>query len=90
MSNAGTDNKTQRIIDAVTEVWKLPDRDDLLNDCINYVANNYSHSYEIKDLVIEFLSMKCADVISEADVDAMAIEDQERKATTYDEATQGL
>ena len=90
MSNAGTDNKTQRIIDAVTEVWKLPDRDDLLDDCINYVANNYSHSYEIKNLVIEFLSMKCADALSTADLESMARAEEESKVSTYEEATQGL
>jgi len=90
MSNAGTDNKTQRIIDAVTEVWKLPDRDDLLDDCINYVANNYSHSYEIKNLVIEFLSMKCADALSTADLESMARAEEETKISSYQEADQGL
>ena len=90
MSNAGTDNKTQRIIDAVTEVWKLPDRDDLLDDCINYVAKNYAYSYEIKDLVIAFLSMKCADAMSTGDLESMARAEEESKISTYEEATQGL
>jgi len=90
MSNAGTDNKTQRIIDAVTEVWKLPDRDDLLDDCIDYVAKNYIHSYTIHHLVIEFLSMKCADALSTADLESMARAEEESKVSTYEEATQGL
>jgi len=90
MSNAGTDNKTQRIIDAVTEVWKLPDRDDLLDDCIDYVAKNYIHSYTIHHLVIEFLSMKCADALSTADLESMARAEEETKISSYQEADQGL
>ena len=99
MSNAGTDNKTQRIIDVVTEVWKLPDRDDLLDDCIDYVAKNYSHSYEIKDLIITFLLNKCADALSTADLREMAaidnmqyedgIKPERHGFLTYEEATQG-
>ena len=97
MSNIGTDNKTQRIIDAVTEVWKLPDRDDLLDDCINYVAKNYSYSYEIKDLVIAFLSMKCADAMSTADLKSMAFDEETEKEKwhehlyklQYEDVTQG-
>jgi|TARA_R100001244_G_scaffold75488_1_gene60178 hypothetical protein len=73
MSNRGTDDRRQRIMDAVSNVWILTKRDDLLNDCISYVKNNYSYSYEIKDLVIEYLSLKCADAMSEADLDALAI-----------------
>jgi len=118
MSNEGTEDRIQRIVDEVTEVWKLPDRDDLLDDCLDFVEDNYSHSYEIKDLVIEFLSKHCANTMSTADLNeykdinnlqydspainhfarrwttkkdlkSMAIEDQEREETTYEEATQG-
>jgi hypothetical protein len=99
MSNAGTENKTQRVIDDVTKVWKLPDRDDLLDDCINYVAKNYSHSYEIKDLIITFLLNKCADALSTADLREMAaidnmqyedgIKPERHGFLTYEEATQG-
>ena len=90
MSNAGTENRTQRVIDDVTKVWKLPDRDDLLDDCIDYVAKNYIHSYTIHHLVIEFLSMKCADALSTADLESMARAEEESKVSTYEEATQGL
>ena len=97
MSNAGTYNKTQRIIDAVTEVWKLPDRDDLLNDCIDYVAKNYTHSYTIHHLVIEFLSNKCADAMSTADLKSMAFDEETEKEKwhehlyklQYEDVTQG-
>ena len=91
MSNEGTDDRTQRIVDEVSDVWILTNRDDLLDDCISYVEDNYAYSYEIKDLVIEYLSLKCADAMSEADLDAMAMEDQERcdKEITYEHMTQG-
>ena len=92
MSNEGTDDRTQRIVDEVSDVWILTNRDDLLDDCISYVEDNYAYSYEIKDLVIEYLSLKCADAMSEADLDAMAMEDQERcdKEITYEHMTQGV
>ena len=91
MSNRGTEDRRQRIVDRVTEVWKLPDRDDLLDDCIDYVAKNYIHSYTIHHLVIEFLSMKCADAMSTADLKAMAIAEEESKVISmYEEADQGV
>ena len=89
MSNTRTDNRTQRIVDEVYEVWKLSDRDDLLDDCISYVEDNYAYSYEIKDLVIEYLSLKCADAMSGADLEAMAMEESDVTFNSYEEATQG-
>ena len=91
MSHYMTDENQQRIVDEVSEVWTLTDRDDLLDDCISYVEDNYSYSYEIKDLVIEFLSIKCADAMSTADLKAMAIAEEESKViSTYEEADQGI
>ena len=92
MSNEGTEDRIQRIIDEVTEVWKLPDRDDLLDDCLDFVEDNfdYYHSVlEIKDLVIAFLSIKCADAMSTADLEDMARAEEESKVSTYEEADQG-
>ena len=95
MSNRGTDDRTQRIVDAVTEAWKLPYRDDLLDDCLDFVEDNFDDYYyssldiEIKDLVIEYLSMKCADALSTADLEAMARAEEETKISSYQEATQG-
>jgi len=40
--------------------------------------------------VIEFLSMKCADALSTADLESMARAEEESKVSTYEEATQGL
>ena len=93
-----SENRRQRIVDRVTEVWKLPDRDDLLDDCIDYVAKNYSHSYQIKDLIITFLLNKCVDALSTADlrdmarIDNMQYEDgikpERQSFISYEEATQ--
>ena len=90
MSNEGTEDRTQRIVDEVSDVWILTDRDDLLDDCISYVEDNYAYSYEIKDLVIEYLSLKCADVMSTADLESMARAEEESKVSSYLEADQGL
>ena len=97
MSNRGTEDRRQRIVDRVTEVWKLPDRDDLLDDCIDYVAKNYTHSYTIHHLVIEFLSNKCADALSTADLKSMAFDEETEKEKwhehlyklQYEDVTQG-
>ena len=90
MSNPGTEARTQRIVDDVSDVWILTDRDDLLDDCISYVEDNYAYSYEIKDLVIEYLSLKCADVMSTADLESMARAEEETKISSYQEADQGV
>ena len=104
MSNEGIEDRTQRIVDEVSDVWILTDRDDLLDDCISYVEDNYAFSYKIKNLVIEFLSVKCADALSTADlremkaIDNLQYEDgikperikPERQGfLTYEEATSG-
>ena len=90
MSNEGTEDRTQRIVDEVSDVWILTNRDDLLDDCISYVEDNYAYSYEIKDLVIEYLSLKCADVMSMADLESMARAEEESKViSTYEQVTQG-
>ena len=90
MSNEGTEDRTQRIVDEVSDVWILTNRDDLLDDCISYVEDNYAYSYEIKDLVIEYLSLKCADVMSTADLESMARAEEETKISSYQEADQGV
>ena len=90
MSNEGTEDRTQRIVDEVSDVWILTNRDDLLDDCISYVEDNYVFSYEIKDLVIEYLSMKCADALSTADLNSMARAEEETKISSYQEADQGV
>ena len=89
MSNERTGDRIQFIVDEVSDVWILTDRDDLLDDCISYVEDIYgdeqysSLAINIDELVIAFLSMKCADAMSTADLKAMAIEDQERKSIRH-------
>ena len=90
MSHEGTEGRTQRVVDEVSDVWILTNRDDLLDDCISYVEDNYVFSYEIKDLVIEYLSLKCADAMSTTDLNAMAKEDQDREAITKYEDIRGV
>jgi len=93
MSHYATEENQQQIVDEVCKVWKLPDRDDLLDDCISFVADNYEYYHgvlEVKDLVIEFLSSKCADAMSGADLEAMARAEEESKVSSYQEADQGV
>ena len=91
MSNIEIEDRMEYITYKVDEAWTLTDRDDLKDDCIKYVFDNwYSGSNQSAELIIEFLSMKCANVMSEADLKSMAIEDKERKVSSYEEATQGL
>ena len=90
MSNEETEDRTQRIVDEVSDVWILTNRDDLLDDCISYVEDNYAYSYEIKDLVIEYLSLKCADAMSGADLEAMAREESDISFNSYEVATSGV
>tara|TARA_R100000656_G_scaffold89550_1_gene65307 strand:+ start:47 stop:328 length:282 start_codon:yes stop_codon:yes gene_type:complete len=93
MSNEGTEDRIQRIVDEVSDVWILTNRDDLLDDCISYVEDNdvyFNGMVDTKDLVIEYLSMKCADVMSMADLESMARAEEETKISSYQEADQGV
>ena len=93
MSNEGTENLIEHIIDEVDTLWQLPNRDDLKSDCIQYVFDNWEDGFKYDDeiyLVIQFLSMKCADVMSEADLESMARAEEESKVSSYQEADQGV
>ena len=79
MSHQGNDQRleqiAQTIVDTVSELWKLDDREDLLDDCIDYITDQYDYFEEVKsieELMIEFLSEKAADAISSNDLDKMA------------------
>ena len=107
MSHYMTEENQQQIVDEVCKVWKLPDRDDLLADCISFVDDNYEYyrgvleddllllsrsefSTLVKDLVIKFLSSKCADAMSGADLEAMAREESDISFNSYEDATSGV
>ena len=75
MSN---DVNTQIKVDVVTNEWVLPQRDDLLKDCIEFVVEealtndgvvNYTFMLQA---MIEFLSKQAVDSISTRDINDMA------------------
>jgi len=81
MSNEGIEQYEQQIVD---EVHSMVDNDilnisdDLLEDCLNYVSDNYMFYYEhpaggdIPSLVIRFLSTQCLNAMSSKELDTMA------------------
>jgi hypothetical protein len=81
MSNAGIEMYEQKIVDEIydmvqEEVLKIPD--DLLEDCLNYVTDNYMFYYEhpvggdIPSMVIRFLSTQCLNAMSSKELTKMA------------------
>ena len=62
----------------VTKAWQLPNRPDLLKDCIEFVAVRHEttdgHDY-ITHLIIKFLSSHCSQAVSSQDVEYMAKEE---------------
>jgi len=63
------------VTNLVIKAWQLPNRPDLLKDCIEFVAVRYEttdgHDY-ITHLIIKFLSSHCTQAISSEDLDYMA------------------
>ena len=71
---------------SVEEVWDLEGREDLLEDCVNYILDKYTDSkinydnYErcylnhrdILELVIKFLLTKVCQCLSNKDLEKMA------------------
>jgi hypothetical protein len=91
MSNIEIENRMECIITEVDTLWQLKDRDDLKDDCIQYVFKNWESGFkDVIYLVIAFLSMKCADALSTADLESMARAEEENKVSSYQEADQGL
>ena len=95
MSNEGTDKLVDFIVDEVDKLWVLKDRDDLKDDCMQYVYDNYDYEtvqlgLGIEGLVIAFLSDKACQCISTADLESMARDEQETEITSYEEADQGM
>ena len=39
MSNKKRDDFVENVTNWVTELWELEDRQDLLEDCVNYIVN---------------------------------------------------
>jgi hypothetical protein len=100
MSNIEIENRMECIITEVDTLWQVKDRDDLKDDCIQYVFKNWESGFkDVIYLVIAFLSNKCADALSTADLREMAaidnmqyedgIKPERHGFLTYEEATQG-
>ena len=80
MSNDVNTQIKERVVDVVTNEWVLPQRDDLLEDCIEFVTEealtadgvvNYTFMLQA---MIEFLSKQAVDTLSTQDIDIMAKE----------------
>lgn len=78
MSNDVNTQIKERVVDVVTNEWVLPQRDDLLEDCIEFVVEealtndgvvNYTFMLQA---MIEFLSKQAVDSISTRDINDMA------------------
>lgn len=78
MSNDVNTQITERVVDVVTNEWVLPQRDDLLEDCIEFVVEealtndgvvNYTFMLQA---MIEFLSKQAVDTLSTRDINDMA------------------
>jgi hypothetical protein len=80
MSNDVNTQITERVVDVVTDEWVLPQRDDLLKDCIEFVVEealtddgvaNYTFMLQA---MIRFLSKQAVDTLSIRDINDMAKE----------------
>jgi hypothetical protein len=98
MSNIEIENRMEYITYKVDEAWTLTNRDDLKDDCIQYVFKNWESGFkDVIYLVIAFLSMKCADAMSTADLKSMAFDEETEKEKwhehlyklQYEDVTQG-
>ena len=77
MSHEVNDMMADTIRDGVADIWMLPNRPDLEDDCVEYIYNYYIDSEQgvssgdIPTMVIEFLSKLCSDAISSQDIEYM-------------------
>ena len=73
MSNEINDEIMEQVRDRVSEVWQLPSRPDLEQDCIEYVYTEYlNYEWSMTYLVIKFLSKHCSQAVSSQDLKHMA------------------
>ena len=94
MSCQSTEKSYERLADEIISLWTIKDRDDLLDDCIEYVVEKFKEDesifYEAHSLVkkyfIEWLQHKVqiSGVISNQDLEKMAME---RKQNVYKKLT---
>ena len=78
MSIKERDMLKENIQFSVEEVWDLENRDDLKEDCVNYILDKFpeekyflSH-HDMLELIIEFLLSKVCQCLSNKDLEKMA------------------
>jgi len=75
MSNETNEELKDLIRDSVHELWKLPSRPDLEDDCCTYVLENYGEA-SIIHMLIEFLSNHCSQAVSSEDLKHISKENE--------------
>ena len=80
MSDKRRDEVFEYVTYWVTDMWELDDRQDLLEDCVNYIINELQdHPPRIDpiiclELMIKYFQSVSSNVISNKDLDKMAEE----------------
>jgi len=80
MSNKERDAFVENVTHWVTELWELEDRQDLLEDCIDYIANELEdHVLSISyvtylELMLSYFQSISSNAISNTDLNHMAEE----------------
>ena len=77
MSDIEKEVLLSKLASDVVDLWILPERDDLLEDCIDEISQDYlfyNGTMHVKDLIIIWLQKKLfiANPLSSKDVDRMA------------------
>lgn len=97
MSIKGRDMLRDNIQFSVEEVWDLEGREDLLEDCVNYILDkcpdsktyNMSH-HDILGLIIKFLLVKVCQCVSNKDLNKMEGEYNEQETSVEKEILEAI
>ncbi len=80
MSNKKRDDFVENVTNWVTELWELEDRQDLLEDCVNYIVNELEDHVLIisyvtyLELMLSYFQSISSNAISNTDLNHMAEE----------------
>lgn len=82
---------------SVEEVWDLEGREDLLEDCVNYILDkfpdnktcNMSH-HDILELIIKFLLVKVCQCVSNKDLNKMEGEYNQQEISVEKEILEAI
>ena len=84
MSHEANDMMADTIRDGVADIWMLPNRPDLEEDCIEFIWDRWDKEIPYQDevyinfLLIQFLSGHCQHAISSSDITHMEIMEKAR------------